>query len=297
MRDWTSDQWSALSSSESFSHIPCNLQPHVCNSNPTALAAKVVPAELTLQEKKERVRDKVDTGIKLTSSTVSGMHILYSFNNIFPLCASLLCIHNVSKQPSQRSPPPPDGMCVISGDVSAHVTGWSAWVTRCSPSYGWVRSSEPAGPRSGADCERRNELGSSVSPSYLADASSQEHTTPTQTGSHYFFLLNKSRKFVALRSNFANHSDFNNTQKYACPLYLPVSMFAIAATSLRTWHFQVRLMWDHQNTSNQEGFSSHFNLWHLSCYFCIKWMSLSEDSGTKLKHFHLKQMSSQVCFV
>ena len=67
---------------------------------------------------------------KLTSSTVRGMHILYSFSNIFPLCASLVCSHSVSKkkkqkkkQPSERSLRRPDGMCVIPGDVSAHVGG------------------------------------------------------------------------------------------------------------------------------------------------------------------------------
>lgn len=61
---------------------------------------------------------------KLTSSTVRGMHILYSFSNIFPLCASLVCFsQRVKNQPSERSLRRPDGMCVIPGDVSAHVGG------------------------------------------------------------------------------------------------------------------------------------------------------------------------------
>lgn len=71
----------------------------------------------------------------LTSSTVRGMHILYSFSNIFPpragacVCLSLslplssmfsLCVRKLAEGAIR---PPAAGMCVMSGDVSAHVEG------------------------------------------------------------------------------------------------------------------------------------------------------------------------------
>lgn len=80
------------------------------------------------------------------------------------LCARLFCVaHNVSDQPSKTLPPPPDGLCVISGDVSAHVGGWWARVMNYSPSYELFHRNQRT-LLSGGERESRNELGSGLSP-------------------------------------------------------------------------------------------------------------------------------------
>lgn len=134
---------------------------------------------------------------KLTSSTVRGMHILYSFSNIFlPLCASLVGfnIHNVSNQPSKMFPPPP--VCNIWIRVSACGRMVSPGY-EIHPSYGWVLSLEPTDTLSVNVRAEMSSVPFRIVPSYHADESSYEQTVSNKTGNRRIWgLQNKSIQFV-----------------------------------------------------------------------------------------------------
>lgn len=90
------------------------------------------------------VRAIIKVRERLTSSTVRGMHILYSFSNIFLGRVSPAWIHDVSKRPNERPSADGRGVCQILRRVKACGTFLWARVMKSSPSYAWVRSSEPA---------------------------------------------------------------------------------------------------------------------------------------------------------
>lgn len=127
------------------------------------------------------------TGRKLTSSTVSGMHILYSFSNIFPpLTLRVSCVYSqcVKNQPSKMFPLRRPTGCV-----------WYLWSCQRMWKYGepGLRNTPQVTEffhrkqrtLSGRVRDSRNELGSGLSPPItLASQASrkQRRATPENRG-------------------------------------------------------------------------------------------------------------------
>lgn len=105
------------------------------------------------------------------------MHILYSFNNIFPPCVSAVCVSvcvcacvcfTVSIQPPSKFPSVQRRDVT---DVCRHVSAKERMyflVVKHTPSYGWLLASEPADSFSKGERESRNELDSGLSPPITA---------------------------------------------------------------------------------------------------------------------------------
>lgn len=90
---------------------------------------------------------------ELTSSTVRGMHILYSFSNIF-LRVSLLCVFTMCQSDQVSVRPPPDGMCVKPETCQSMWDGgesglWSTPQSRLGSFIGTCRHDVECGARSG----------------------------------------------------------------------------------------------------------------------------------------------------